>query len=283
MHSRPIDCSALFRCPVCHAALVPDECGRSLRCENGHSFDFSSDGYVNLTRGSAAPDAGDAKEMIRARRSFLSAGFYHPIAASLIGLVGEYLPDGGCVIDAGCGEGYYTSLLCDAGPKIRAIGFDLSKEGIRLAAKAAHASGKSERLSFAVAGIFDLPLFDSSADLALSLFAPCPDREFFRVLRPGGTLLLGVAGPRHLYGLKEVLYASPYENPPREDTYEGFSLLRRETTRYVAEIDGAHIGELFSMTPYYYRTPKASAEKLTSLPSVTTEVEVDWLIFRKGD
>lgn len=272
-----------FRCPVCHLPLDADEEHRSLRCENGHSFDFSSDGYINLTRGSAAPDAGDAKEMIRARRRFLSAGFYHPIGAELTSLVARYLPNGGCVIDAGCGEGYYTSMLCDAGPDIRAIGFDLSKEGIRLAAKAARTAGKSDRLAYAVAGIFDLPLPDACADLALSLFAPCPDREFFRVLRPGGILLLGVAGPRHLFGLKEVLYESPYENPLREDSYADLSMIGRETTRYVTAIDGAHIGELFSMTPYYYRTPRASAERLLAMPRVTTEVEVDWLIFRKGD
>lgn len=66
-------------CPVCEAVL--SHTGHALRCTNGHSFDIAKEGYVNLllSRGRRGV-AGDAPAMVKARRSFLSAGFYSALS-----------------------------------------------------------------------------------------------------------------------------------------------------------------------------------------------------------
>ena len=50
---------------------------------------------------------------------------------------------------------------------------------------------------------------------------------------------------------------------------------------YTAEIDGEHIGDLFSMTPYFYRTDRAGREKLAALASLSTELAFGILTYKK--
>ncbi len=94
-----------FICPVCGSAFERKE--KTLRCAQGHSFDIAKQGYVNLlpTGRIAGHEHGDNKEMIRARRDFLSSGYYAPLARRLSELFDEALPDNGCILDCGCGGG----------------------------------------------------------------------------------------------------------------------------------------------------------------------------------
>ena len=98
-------------CPVCGAALEPQ--GTAWRCVQGHCFDVARQGYVNLLtvtqKHSRHP--GDTREMVAARRAFLDAGWYAPIAGALADLVRRFCPAAASVLDAGCGEGYYLSQL----------------------------------------------------------------------------------------------------------------------------------------------------------------------------
>lgn len=201
----------ILRCPVCGEAVEKE--GRSLFCKGArrHCFDFAKEGYVNLAP-SAAAGGGDDAGLIRARTAFLSAGHYAPLADRICDILTANVP-GGTVIDAGCGEGYYSCRMAARG--LQVLGVDLSKNGIRHAAK--DPVGRERSALFAVAGIFTLPVADSSADAVVSLFAPVAETEFLRVLKPGGVLLLAGAGPDHLLDLKRVLYDTPYQNQPRAD------------------------------------------------------------------
>ena len=98
-------------CPVCGGPL---QCGSApWVCENKHSFDVARQGYVNLLtvdrKHSLHP--GDTREMVAARREFLEAGYYAPIAQTLRSLLSEFAPDAQSILDAGCGEGYYLGQL----------------------------------------------------------------------------------------------------------------------------------------------------------------------------
>jgi 23S rRNA (guanine745-N1)-methyltransferase len=169
-----------------------------------HCFDVAKSGYLNLSgpRGGE----GDSKDAVRARRLFLDAGYYRPLCDR----IEEILTSHGIqsVLDAGCGEGYYTNRLA---MNRTAVGIDLSRAGIEVASKRANAAGS--RAGFAVAGLFAMPVADGTMDGVINLFAPCAEEEFLRVLKPGGILVLVGAGERHLMGLKQVLYADPYLNP----------------------------------------------------------------------
>ena len=185
------------------------------------------------------------------------------------------------LLDAGCGEGYYTDAVRRAlPPEADALvcGFDISKLAVAAAAK------RYPQLELSVASCFAIPVADAAADLLLAIFSPIVPGEFARVVRPGGALLLAVAGPRHLFGLKEVLYEHPYENETRETVYPGFVLERRVPVRTTVVIRGQEaIHDLFAMTPYYWKTPADGAKRLGGLESLFTELGFDLLLYRRTE
>lgn len=266
----------VLRCPVCGAAVQREN--NTLGCLGArrHCFDFAAQGYVNLA-GPRAAGGGDDAGLVAARTAFLGRGHYAPLAARLEALLHQYLAVGATVLDAGCGEGYYTCRMAKAGYLL--LGLDLSKRGVRTAASAA----RRESLSalFAVAGIFDMPVADASLDAVVSLFAPIDEREILRVLKPGGYLVTAGAGKRHLWALKSVLYDTPRENEPRADLPQGMTLCHGETLAFEMALTKADASNLFAMTPYYYRTPKEGHERLAALEALTVGAEMDIAIYRK--
>ena len=82
-------------CPVCRLPLA--ENNRRLVCEGGHSFDISKSGYCNLLRSAKKSTHGDNKEMIRARRDFLSLGYYAFLADAVASAVNGLSPDASLV------------------------------------------------------------------------------------------------------------------------------------------------------------------------------------------
>lgn len=267
-----------FICPVCGKPLVLRE--GTLVCTAAsprpHSFDLSRHGYVNLLTGSHR-ESGDPREMVLARSEFLRAGSYAPVADAV---AGEAAKSGGVLLDAGCGEGYYTERL--AAVCREAIGIDLSREAVTAAARFARKNpAVGDRLSYAVAGIFHLPLADASCDTVTNLFAPCAEEEFARVLKPGGLLILAGAGAEHLMGLKRALYETTYENTARADLPKMLSPVLTRTVDYEITLHAPQIYNLFTMTPYFYRTPPEAVATLKERQELTTRVQVNIAVYRK--
>ena len=276
----------LLRCPVCGGELAQDE--RGARCQAGHCFDRAREGYLNLLRTSKRGDGmGDPKASARSRRDFLDHGYYEPLRAALVEEVvdlarektGFAAPSRSteaplALLDICCGEGYYTSAL-GAIPGVDAYGFDLSKEMVRLAAKRGGAS-------YFVANLKAIPVAGGSFDVATHLFAPFNEREFARVVRPGGTLLTVVPGARHLFGLKQAVYDTPYLNDERLPRTELFEHV--ETRRVSAEVELASsqdIEAVFQMTPYYYRTSPRDRAKLDGLQTLRTDLDFLIAVYRR--
>ena len=94
-----------------------------------HCYDFARSGYLNLNPPTGG--AGDLRDAIRARTCFLEAGYYQPLAERLEEIL-ERIPSDR-VMDAGCGEGYYTNRMTSAADTV--MGIDLSTAGIDHAAK----------------------------------------------------------------------------------------------------------------------------------------------------
>lgn len=267
-----------FCCPICRSPLFQEEHGA--RCPKGHSFDRARQGYLHLLppQKMHAKVPGDTKEMVESRRRFLEAGYYAPFRESLCGLAREYAPKAAAVADVGCGEGYYTEGLKEALPKAKIFGLDISKAAVKAAA------GKYKGISFAVASSFDLPLPDGCCDLLTNVFSPLAEREFFRVLRPGGIFLYAVPGERHLYGLKEILYEEPYENEKKDTRYPGFRFLKRIPVEGEIYIPNAAAGaDLFAMTPYYWKTGVQGGERLKNTQGFSTEIAFDFLVYEKTE
>ena len=272
-------------CPLCGAGLRVSDNGQSLLCGGAktHCFDGGGGGYVPLAPRHSG--GGDSKEAVRYRTAFLSAGYYQPAAEALCDLVKQYTPSGSTVIDAGCGEGYYSNLVTDCG--YRMAGFDLSKFAVDAAAKAAKRlrGDKPSQTLYAVGSVFELPLRDECADAVVNIFAPCAPAEYARVLKQDGILIVAGAGEDHLLGLKKVIYDDPYLNEGRRDLPaegEYFRLLEKRTVTFdITLTDPTHMEALFSMTPYYWRTSPTDHEKLAACDELTTPVTFDFFVYQK--
>ena len=271
---------SLFRCPVCGAPLTREE--RAYRCGAGHSYDIAREGYTYLLppnqKHSAAP--GDDKGMAAARREFLSKGYYAPLLNTLCNEISARSGPADTILDAGCGEGYYTGgiyrCLLAAGKQPQMAGIDISKFILRTAAR------REKDIEFAVASSYHLPLADGCADVLLDCFSPLALEEFRRVLKPGGFFFYVVPAADHLWELKRVLYDKPYPNEEKETPYESFSYETIVPVEDTVTLESqGDIHNLFQMTPYYWKTPKAGAERLAALDTLTTRISFRIHIFRK--
>ena len=249
-------------CPKCRKKLSVS--GNTLKCAEGHSFDVASCGYVNLLPPHKTGDVpGDSKEMVRARRDFLSKGYYKPLADKLYEIIKGYKPE--IIADIGCGEGYYTSGMGAFGAHV--MGFDISKYALMYAAKRDKAS------DYCTANLHDIPLADNTADMAVCCFCAHDEHEFARILKENGKLITVLPAKRHLFGLKEILYDKPYENTEETETMECFCLVEEDRVEYTVDIDCTDdIMNLFSMTPYFWKTSKDGADRLKAMTHLNTEL-----------
>lgn len=271
----------IFACPVCGCEMTVTEDKKSVKCSGDnakgkkHSFDFSADGYLSF-----GVTGGDSKEAVAARKEFLRNTVYYKLAAFAIrDMVKYHLPECKLLVDAGCGEGYYTSILSEVSENV--VGFDLSKFACSAGAKQAEKDGK-DNILFATASVFELPIKSGSVDAVTNIFAPCAEDEYKRILRDGGYLFVVGAGKDHLMGLKKVIYDDVYENGQRADLPKNMKHIGCISSHYSLEIDGKDkIAALFSMTPYYWRTSESDKEKLEGIDSLVTDIDFEINIYQK--
>lgn len=270
-----------LRCPCCSADMTFGNNFKSLVCLGArkHCYDFASSGYLNLSPTHSA--GGDSKDAVRSRTEFLDSGAYAPVADALCEMLKKYISRGDTVIDAGCGEGYYSCRIADGGYTV--LGFDLSKDAVNSGAKRAKRE-KRENAFFGVASVYSLPVKDGCADALVNIFAPCAEDEYSRVLKENGICAFVYAGENHLMGLKRAIYDTVYENEGRADLPKQMELIEKKRVLYEITLErNAQIQNLFSMTPYYWRTSLEDKKKLSELEKLTTDVDIIIEIYKKKD
>jgi len=282
--------NSLFKCPVCSKELKQDE--KHYFCKNDHSFDIAKKGYVNLLlpKDKGSGDPGDKKEMIISRREFLSKGFYEKFSDSInTALIDALLSKIRVnkmkyinILDAGCGEGYYTWRLKNClsvlgyKEKINMYGIDVSKSAIH------SASGGDKSIRFAVASTYHLPILSNCMDFIICLFAPRDEEAFHRVLKESGILIVAAPGSRHLLGLKKALYKETDVIGQKGTVGEGFHLINQINVSYnVHLVNSLDILNLWMMTPYSRHTDENNIENLKKLDELETEIDINIMVYQK--
>lgn len=230
-----------------------------VRCNSGHAFDQAREGYLNLlVAGRIATSAvpGDTPEALLARRQFLSAHWYSPIAAALAHVLGDV---DGPVLDVGCGEGYYLTHVLSP----MKFGIDISKKAIQMASKLlpdAH---------FAVASAFRLPVQSDSCAAVFTVFAPHSFEEYNRVLRPGGKWVTISPGPNHLHQMRPEYDAGTKARERFERRVEPpAAAVSAERVQFSLDLTDEAAHTLFSMTPLRWQTAAAAT------PSRKVDIDV---------
>ena len=239
-------------CPLDGAPLRRQDA--AWKCPAGHSFDIASQGHTHLlpVQHKRSLDPGDSKEMVAARRRFLNAGHYQPIAEAVARATLDGLPNEAACLDAGCGEGYYLRQLAaaatTANKTLAVLGLDISKWAVLAAAR------QDARPNWVVGTNARLPVLDGTVDRLLCLFGFPVYGEFARVLKPGGQLVQVDAGPDHLRELREIIYPTLKPQRPADSSApDGFARLAEDGVtlvlldangRFKARLEGAVSGNV---------------------------------------
>ena len=270
-----------YICPKCKGRLGKND--NSLLCENKHTYDLARSGYVNLLLSDQMNTKlpGDNKLMVNSRRDFLNKGYYSVLMKSFCRIVKEYTKENAVILDAGCGEGYYTVNMAGKVPYAFIMGTDISKTAVDAAAKRMKISGM-KNIYFSVSSVFHLPVESDSCDMVTTLFAPYCKEEFQRVLKNNGVMIMVIPSQRHLIQLKEAVYEEPYLNEVKDFALEGFVLKEHITVEDKINLSSSEdILNLFSMTPYYYKTSEEGQKKLSLISELTTEIGFEILVYKK--
>ena len=243
----------LWHCPLCKSKFSLVD--KTLRCDNGHSFDQARQGYFNfhLVNKKKTLKPGDSKDMILARRDFLNLGHYAPLAKLLQNVLSTHLEktSEAKLLDLGCGEAYYLSELRNAGglsDSISIYGIDISKDAIIHACKR-----KISKTQFAVASTFDIPAIAETIDAAVNVFAPFDETEVVRVLKSEGVFVRASPGPRHLIELKTVIYQTPEFHSHPTDLVELQKTGEKTITNRIRLTSMDALEQLKKMTPYAWK------------------------------
>lgn len=260
---------SVFRCPVCEKPLRCED--GHLACADGHSFDISKQGYVNLafkTKGSA--DHYD-KASFQNRHQILEAGYYSHLAEELIRIL-EKLPHVVTVLDAGCGEGYYARALRSRLQK-QVIACDLSRDSIQMAAK-----NDSGFIQWFVGDSARLPIRSHSINCVLDIFAPANYGEFRRVMTRDGYIIKVIPGNGHLKEFrrlaKEQLRRQDYSNQQVIDYFtKHFDLVERKLVSKTWEMPPVHREIFADMTPLLFHIDRRDID-LSRTQTLTVEGEI---------
>jgi len=225
-------------CPFCKQELIENK--KNWICVNGHNFDKSKYGYVNLLVNRS--HAGDNKDMVKARLRVMEKGYFSKLADTICELIKKYKISS--LLDVGCGEGYYDDLI-NKKTNISVYGIDISKDACLYAAK------RNQDNKYIVSSVTELPFADKSFSCILNVFSPLNEKEFKRV--SSKYVIKVIPNLHHLQELKEKLYDNVYYRL-NEVKLKSFKLQEEILLKYQVEVDNPI--DMFMMTPYFYKSPK---------------------------
>jgi 23S rRNA (guanine745-N1)-methyltransferase len=251
-------------CPVRNCCLALEREERRVCCARGHSFDVARSGYINLLqpqeRRSRQP--GDTAAALAGRRRLHERGVTRP----LLGPIAETLAASSrdVVLDAGCGDGFYLGSLSGQ-TGFEAHGVDISIPAIDAAARR-YPGGE-----WIVANADRaLPYADRSFSRVMSITGRMNAREFRRVLREDGRLLVAIPAPEDLIELR----GKGRDRVARtlETFASGFELVNQSHVATTANLDAASVRDVLHSVYRPLQSKPAQGMRVT--------FSLDLLLFR---
>jgi len=271
--------SILLRCPICHEPLSSQ--GSFVACANNHQFDRARQGYLNLlpSNKKRSKQPGDDQTMVAARVRFLNQGYYQSVVEALLEALRSLGGNEQYILDAGCGEGYYTSAIQAQLDGSVVCGVDISKQAV------VAASRRSKDITWLVASVSELPLMAQQFDTIVSIFSRCHWPEFARVLKPGGHIVTLTPTERHLMALRQVIYEQvrPYpQDKHLQDLPANLQLVHSSTLSQVMGLDNNQaIMDLLTMTPHYWHINNRQREQLKQQEKLECALDMRLSIIRR--
>lgn len=258
--------SANYLCPLCQQALTLTD--KTYTCSNNHSFDQAKQGYVNLLpvqfKHSKAP--GDNKEMVIARRAFLDKQFYQPLVDKMLALYQQYGQQNAPLLDAGCGEGFYTHQHKTTENQV--YGVDIAKETIKIAAK------RYQNCHFSVGTLSKLSFNDNFFNWIVSVYAPILESEFTRILQQDGYLLTVTPAENHLFELKELIYQQANKHDITKTPIDKLTLVEEQKLTYTMNFEHSDdVLNLLAMTPFAFKASKALIEDIKKMSNFSCQAD----------
>lgn len=267
----------LFQCPVCGEEFREVK-GNSMICMNHHQFDLSKKGTLHLLSKGGQNEYG--KEMLTSRKQLADSGFFYPLLDAVIEQINS--PDQDTILDVGCGEGSHLHYLSRQGLNGTKIGFDISKEGIQLAA-----NHFFEDAFWCVADLAHSPFAGGKFDVILNIFSPSQYQEFERLLKPNGKVIKVIPDSDYLIELRETLF----EGEQSKQVYENEKVVNRfkefypncshEHVRYSIDLTEDMAKWLVEMTPLAWHAPQGALEQIKKDPIKEITVAVSVLVGTK--
>lgn len=250
----------IFQCPICSKPMKTVQL-KSLICVNHHCFDLSKDGYIYLVPHKVRTKYD--QELFAARKRISSGNFFEHLITQISQRILKESGSGSEMIrmlDAGCGEGSHLSETMQKIQKqtlkeLLGVGIDISKEGIRLAAKSSPAA------VWCVADLANCPFDDKQFDYILNVLSPASYAEFQRLLNDDGMIIKVVPGSMYLQEIRKLLYKEPdkqqYSNEHTTELFnQKFALVDTQQVRYEMMVDSEYLEHLIRMTPLSWGAPE---------------------------
>lgn len=260
---------------------------KGLHCINKHHFDRNEQGYWIFSQ--AKKPRVDSRQVMRSKRFLLESGVFSPLTDALTDMLAAELASvavEGVVqqLDYDCGEGYFLRAIKaqlnekNSQPEIclQQHGINEAENALFSAAKIAADTEEEQRATLIVSGLKQLPFADESFDLVTLIDKQLKGKEPVRVLKQGGYLLQVSPAPRHLWQLKEFIYADLKEKAELSSLMSGFELVQTQRVSFKLAVDGEQALTLLEMTPYAWRANEKVKKKISQ--ANFDNLEIDFII-----
>lgn len=262
----------LIICPICQSEFI--DCGKYVTCKHGHTYDFSSVGYLNLTK--RKNQSIYHKELFRARKKVIEDGFFDVLEQKIVKLICSQFRKGEKVVilDAGCGDGALYSNILSALKKenleYNAVGIDNSKDGIAVACKS------DKNVLWLVSDIAKVPMANNSVDIILNTLSPANYKEFNRLLKLDGLLVKTIPNLNYLKEIREIVGKVDYSNDKTINLFYRNTINPKSlcvSNKKVLSTTGASRELFYNMTPLTEKK-KCESECIETLDTITIDFTI---------